>query len=33
MRLSLLLGDDLAERLRVIVTPSGELDFDYDELL
>lgn len=33
MRLSLLLGDDIAMKLRMIVTPSGALDFDYDELI
>lgn len=33
MRLSLLLGDDIAENLRLIVNASGALDFDFDELI
>ncbi len=33
MRMAVLAGDDLAELVTIIVTPAGQLDFDFDELL
>ncbi len=33
MRLALLVSDDIAERLDLVVRPTGELDFDFDTLI
>lgn len=33
MQLALFVSDDIAERLDLIVRPTGELDFDFDTLI
>ncbi len=33
MRLALFVTDDIAERMELVVRPTGELDFDFDTLI
>ena len=33
MRVAILFGDEVAERLEMVVTPSGDLDLNLDQLI